>query len=75
MKKLALFFGCTLVLLSAETFGPKWTSVSNGVTGSVPAIANVVIDASTGSTLYATTSSGGLFKSSDAGATWETSPG
>ena len=25
MKKLALFFGCTLVLLSADTFGPKWT--------------------------------------------------
>jgi len=32
MKKLALFFGCTLVLLSADTFGPKWTSVSDGLT-------------------------------------------
>ena len=29
MNKLALFFGCTLVLLGADTFGPKWTSVSN----------------------------------------------
>jgi photosystem II stability/assembly factor-like uncharacterized protein len=70
MKKLALFFGCTLVLLSADTFGPKWTSVSNGLTGSVPSITALVVDASTGSTLYATTSSGGVFRSSDGGATW-----
>src|SRR5215475_11132155 len=70
MKKLALFFGCTLVLPSADTFGPKWTSVSNGLTGSAPAIANLVIDASTGSTLYASTSSGGIFRSTDGGTSW-----
>jgi hypothetical protein len=67
MKKLTLFFGSTLVLLSADTFGPKWTSVSNGLTGSVPSITALVVETSTGSTLYASTSAGGIFRSSDAG--------
>jgi|SRR5579872_1214766 len=70
MKKLALFFGCALVLLSADTFGPKWTSVSNGLTGSVPSIAALVVEASTGSTLYASTSAGAIFRSSDGGVSW-----
>src|SRR5215472_8233162 len=73
MKKLALFFGCTLVLLSADTFGPKWTNVgSNGLAGSVPAINQLVIDHTTGTTFYAVTSSGtfNVFKSSDRGSNW-----
>ena len=70
MKKLALFFGCTLVLLSADTFGPKWTSVSNGLTGSIPSITALVVEASTGSTLYASTSAGAIFRSSDGGVSW-----
>jgi hypothetical protein len=78
MKKLALFFGCALVLLGADTLGPKWTNVSsNGLTGSIPAINQLVIDRTNGTTFYALTSAGvfNLFKSADSGPTgrcWET---
>jgi photosystem II stability/assembly factor-like uncharacterized protein len=77
MKKLALFFGCTVVLLSADAFGPKWTNASNGLIGSVPGVTALVIDRSTGSTLYALTSANtvfNLFKSIDGGANWKALP-
>jgi hypothetical protein len=73
MKKLALVFGCTLALLGADAFGPKWTNVSsNGLTGSIPGINQMVIDRGTGTTFYALTSAGvfNLFKSADSGSTW-----
>ena len=73
MKKLALVFGCTLALLGADAFGPKWTNVSsNGLTGSIPGINQLVIDRATGTTFYALTSVGAfnLFKSADSGSTW-----
>src|SRR3974377_859676 len=73
MKKLALIFGCTLALLGADTFSPKWTNVSsNGLTGSIPGINQLVIDRATGTTFYALTSVGvfNLFKSADSGSTW-----
>jgi photosystem II stability/assembly factor-like uncharacterized protein len=70
MKKLALFFGCTLALLGADTFSPKWTYVSsNGLTESIPGINQLVIDRATGTTFYALTSVG-VFKSGDSGSTW-----
>jgi photosystem II stability/assembly factor-like uncharacterized protein len=70
MKKLALVFGCTLALLGADTFGPKWTNVgSNGLTGSIPAINQLVIDRAIGTTFYALTS-GGLFKTTNSGSSW-----
>jgi photosystem II stability/assembly factor-like uncharacterized protein len=59
-----------LLLTSAAAFAAHWTSASSGLAGSVPAITALVIDASTGSTLYATTSSGGIFRSSDGGGSW-----
>jgi photosystem II stability/assembly factor-like uncharacterized protein len=62
----------------------QWTQASNGLTGSVPGVTALVIDRSTGSTLYARTSlppptivgewpaSGdSIFKSTDGGANWE----
>jgi hypothetical protein len=57
MKSRAYSVALSLTVLSIPA-SASWTSVSHGLTGSVPAITNLVIDASTGSTRYATTSSG-----------------
>jgi photosystem II stability/assembly factor-like uncharacterized protein len=48
-----------------------WMNVSNGLTGSVPGVTALAIDRSTGSTLYALTSTNGIFKSTDTGANWK----
>jgi photosystem II stability/assembly factor-like uncharacterized protein len=51
--------------------GGTWTDSSNGLTGTVPGIRALVIDRSTGSTLYALTSANSIFKSTDGGANWK----
>jgi len=54
--------------------GAGWTNVSNGLTGSIPKVTALVIDRSTGSTLYALTSANSIFnvfKSTDGGANWK----
>jgi photosystem II stability/assembly factor-like uncharacterized protein len=58
----------------SPAFG-QWTQASsNGLTGSVPGVTALVIDGSTGSTLYALTSANSVFKvckSTDGGANWK----
>ena len=52
----------------------QWTQAGNGLTGSVPGVTALVIDGSTGSTLYALTSAKSVFKvfkSTDGGAKWQ----
>jgi hypothetical protein len=70
MKRRAFLVAVSFAVLSIPV-SAVWTNSSNGLTGSVPAIANLVVDASIGSTLYATTSSGTIFRSSDGGASWK----
>jgi photosystem II stability/assembly factor-like uncharacterized protein len=68
MTKLTL----TLVFLgihAGAALGARWADASTGLTGSVPLVANLVIDRSTGSTLYAQ-AAGSIFKSTDGGASW-----
>jgi photosystem II stability/assembly factor-like uncharacterized protein len=60
-----------LLLTGAAAFAAQWTSASNGLAGSVPAITALVMDRSTGSTVYALTSANGIFKSADGGANWK----
>jgi photosystem II stability/assembly factor-like uncharacterized protein len=71
------------LLLTSAAFAAQWTPASVGLTGSIPAVSALVIDRSTGSTLYALTSltplrlSGdandifNVFKSTDGGASWK----
>ena len=54
---------------SAAPAGPIWTNVSTGLSGAVPVVGQLAIDRVTGTTFYALTS-GGLFKSTDSGASW-----
>ena len=64
--------GWVLALLSpcsAAPAGPIWTNVSSGLSGAVPGVGQLAIDRVTGTTFYALTS-GGLFKSTDSGASW-----
>ena len=69
--------------LASAVLAAQWTPASAGLTGSIPAVGALVIDRSTGSTLYALTSLAPLrlsgeassifnvFKSTDGGASWK----
>ena len=73
VKKLVSLFGWIPALLSpcsAGTSGPVWTNISSGLCGVVPAVNQLVIDPVTGICVYALTSTGGIFKSADRGASW-----
>jgi photosystem II stability/assembly factor-like uncharacterized protein len=80
MKLLAYPLALSLALLSVHAAVPAsagWTNASNGLIGSVPGVTALVIDQSTGSTLYALTSANSvfnLFKSIDGGANWKALP-
>jgi hypothetical protein len=65
------------LLLASPAFAVQWSPASTGLTGSIPAVSALVIDRSTGSTLYAVTSRAeansifNIFKSTDGGASWK----
>ena len=71
------------LLLASLAFAAQWTPAGAGLTGSIPAVNALVIDRSTGFTLYAVTSLTPLrlgaeansifnvFKSTDGGANWK----
>jgi photosystem II stability/assembly factor-like uncharacterized protein len=71
------------LLLASAAFAAQWTPASAGLTGSIPAVSALVVDHSTGSTLFALTSLTPLragadaidifnvFKSTDGGANWK----
>jgi photosystem II stability/assembly factor-like uncharacterized protein len=66
-------FGWALLLSSAYpalALGPVWTNISNGLTGVVPGVSQLLIG-SDGSTFYSL-ATGGLFKSADGGSSWTT---
>jgi photosystem II stability/assembly factor-like uncharacterized protein len=75
MNKLSRTFGWIVALLipwTAARSGPVWVDVSSGLNGTVPGVGQLVIDHVTGNTLYALTSSGSIFKSTDGGSSWTT---
>jgi photosystem II stability/assembly factor-like uncharacterized protein len=67
-------FTLTWAMLSIHTgvvLGASWIDASNGLPGTVVGVLAMVIDRASGSTLYAQTSGGGVFKSTDSGANWK----
>jgi photosystem II stability/assembly factor-like uncharacterized protein len=72
MRLSRIAIGLVLGLPSAAL--AQWTQASNGLKGSVPVVTALVVDGSTGSTLYALTSANSVFKvfkSIDGGANWK----
>ncbi len=57
----------------SDDFGNSWTAIGTGLPDQVLKV--LAIDPSHPSTLYAGPSSGGLYRSLDAGATWKMAPG
>src|SRR2546423_12339441 len=74
MRKLGNAFSLTLVILGPHTgvaLAARWSEVDAGLPGAVAGVTTLAIVPTTVSTLYARTSGGGLFKSTDGGATWK----
>lgn len=72
MRSAGIAIGLVLGTATGVAFA-QWTPVSTGLTGSVPRVTVLVVDHSTGSTLYAVTSANSVFnvfKSVDGGANW-----
>ena len=76
MRKLGNAFSLTLVILGLHTGGTlaaRWSEVDAGLPDAVAGVTTLAIAPATVSTLYARTSGGGLFKSTDGGSTWKAS--
>ena len=74
MRKLGNAFRLTLVILGLHTgvaLAARWSEVDAGLPDAVAGVTTLAIDPATVSTLYARTSGGGLFKSTDGGSTWK----
>jgi photosystem II stability/assembly factor-like uncharacterized protein len=69
MKRTILLVGVCCHLAFAQSAG--WTPSNAGLPNSFFGIATLTVDPSTPSTLYANTTKGGLFKSTDAAANWK----
>ena len=70
---LAPISGWVLALLGtcfAASSGPVWINVSNGLSGVVPGVGELVVDRVTGTTFYALAATGSVFKSTDTGSSW-----
>ena len=63
---------CSLALGQTPSLtGTSWTPINAGLSNSFLGIAVLTVDPSTSSTLYAITVQGGLFKTTDAAASWQ----
>ncbi|MBI4907642.1 MAG: hypothetical protein HY820_28725 [Acidobacteria bacterium] len=58
------------LLIASSAFGQKWTDASTGIPSAVPYVSALTIDAAAPSTIYATTSDGRLFKTTDGAGSW-----
>ncbi len=61
---------CTFSLLAAIGWGASWSAINNGLPTTIIGVTAITVDPSAPSTLYARTSRGALFKSTDAAASW-----
>jgi hypothetical protein len=73
MRSLGHTFALILAILGVQSGvarGAHWSEASTWLTGAVAGVEALVIDRA-GSTLYAETPFGGLFRSTDSGASWK----
>ena len=73
MKKLVprfVWIWASVITCSVAQSGPVWINASNGLSGAVPGVGQLVVDRVTGTTLYALTAGGSIFTSSDSGSNW-----
>jgi photosystem II stability/assembly factor-like uncharacterized protein len=68
--KFRLILPGALALASGVVAGAGWTANNGGLPGATAGVIALTVDPSAPSALYAVTSSGGLFKSTDAAGSW-----
>src|SRR5262245_7142771 len=60
-----------LILTSGSGLGASWEEVNTGLPVTIAEVAKLTVDPSAPSTIYARTSYGSVFKSTDSGGSWK----